>query len=448
MIHLRIALPLTLASLILAAPRVASACQPRTVCIRWDTEIIDNGFGEGIVLEKTIPARGARVTLLRPPPETPFSTFLDEEGCMTFETQFAYGHKLIVHGEAWVGWYDLNGPIHILTQRQMIKGDTTSGFVWPIDLQGLAPDDVVEVSIHTEKDDPIAPLLALSTEVMYRLDKLGVLPPPNAELRIQFLDWYGNARGGCGLIQVGPDSFREKFVVAHEIGHWLQCEWNGAFGMTDPKTQYGYAPTDDPCEFDVVVPMWMDKMIGTDGGDHGLRSAEWSTPAMREGFAHFVAALAFNWFEDFNNDEDEDGIFRYYKDIDPSYTSYTSFVDPQGDNYRVSLFGGAPNQTPLGGENRWTEGECPQDWEVEHVSSELDWMRFFWFFLTRSGDAPTLSQILGFFAYVAQNDTVDLVNAWPELRAKLDVAPGMSSFADRFEDANCAMGVYNADTCQ
>ena len=82
---------------------------------------------------------------------------------------------------------------------------------------------------------------------------------------------------------------------------------------------------DPPCQFSIAA------IGGADSGWHGLRSAEYSSGALTEGFAHFIAAAAFN-------NIDEDGIFTYYKAINPAIASdYQDLVDA---NYAVSLQGG------------------------------------------------------------------------------------------------------------
>jgi len=421
-----------------AYSRPVSACNERSVCVYWNSEISDNDVGEDYLIDDDIRARGARVTLMRPVPEPPISTFLDENGCLSFETQYAYGHKLLVYADAWIGTTD---PVRIYAQRQeTIDGPIETDFVWIVDLQGLAPDDTVTVPIKADATDPIAPLMAIATATMYRLSEEGLLPAAPPSMYIQYLDWKGNARFVGSGIQVGPDSFREKFLVAHEIGHWLQWHWGGEIG---DSTEYGYKPMDDPCKFGVVkLYDFMDNELPSDASSHGLRSAEWSTPAMSEGFAHLIATAVFNDYIDPGDNTDEDGIFRYYKDIDvKKYDDYQAFAEA---NSRVSLLGdGIP---PLGGELRWTENQCPNDWAEQEVSTELDWMRLFWHILTRSGTPPTLKEMLEFLNFIASSPNiyaVDHINVWCEIRDAVDDSPVMGTFAARFDQANIDTGVYN-----
>lgn len=430
----------------LLAPHAASACSSRTVCVTWKSQIQDDDVGESVVLGEAIPARGAKVTLIPPTPEHPVNTFLDQDGCVTFETQYAYGHKLIVHNEAWVGTLDPLDLTRVRVIREPERFEYQEDFIWVVDLHGLAPDDTVNVSIEPEEGDPIGPLMAVSTAVMHQFYELDIMPSApyfwgtKPTLEIIYTDYKANANGACRTVSLGPDSRREKFVMAHEMGHWLKCEWGGDFGSYDDYVTYDY-PSDDPdCQFDVVMGE-----IPSGAGSHGIRSAEWSLPAMNEGFAHLVASITFNDFADPSNLESEDGIFQYYKDINlESVPAYADFVNV--GKSRVSLLGTGS----LGGQNRWVDQKCNADWTEEHVSSELDWMRFFWYLLTHEGDAPTLREVLAWMDF-ARDDPItyvfDLVNVYSALLLAAEDSD-MEPFVERIEDANCEHGVYNGTSCQ
>lgn len=112
----------------------------------------------------------------------------------------------------------------------------------------------------------------------------------------------------------------------------------------------------------------------------------------------------------------------------------------------MSLYGGT-NVNTLGGKNRWTDSMCTNDWAEPGVSSEIDWLRFFWHYWTRSGTSPTLPEILEFFAWVVdENYAIDDTNVGTVLRTALGESQ-WSSFGGRFEQANCDMGAYNENTC-
>ncbi len=230
MVCIRKVLPIVLAAGVLAAPQIASACHNVTVCLNWQPKLIDEGFGEVYLLGETVRARGARVTFIRPAPEPPLSGILGQDGCMTFETQFAYGRTCgLCRG---VGRNP--GGVSLHAHRKPLAMKTSCPF-WLVDLHGMAPDDVVEALIGDEKTDPISPLMAVATEVIARLGELDVIPEGSPELKFVFKDYWAGAEGSCGLINIGPDSYHEKFVIAHEIGHWLQCEWGGDLGDPPPR---------------------------------------------------------------------------------------------------------------------------------------------------------------------------------------------------------------------
>lgn len=453
------ALPIVLAGFAFAAPQVASACEPRKICFHWLAAINDDGFG--IEIGKEVRASGARITLIRPAPEPPVVGFLDEEGCMAFESQFAEGHKAVVYADAWVG-----------TPRQRIRAfwqrfETTTFNLdkspyWVVDLVGLAPNDndVVPFPIN-DKDDanPVAVLMAILTAVMNRFDELGVIPlvpPAGGYPLIGFpgvtafaKNWEGGAQAGCETAVFGPESYQDKFVIGHEMGHWLQCNWDANVN----EGGYEYEADSLPCMFKALDNVENLDGVGIPKGNidaHGLRSAEYSGAAFAEGFAQFVASVLFNPIDT----ADADGIFRYYKEIDPDEFD-GAYEDLVIHNYMVSLEGNAD----LGGQNGWAENQCNMDWIKGAVSTELDWMRFLWRFLMKAGTRPTFREILEFFAYVKEDpdnafsafggffSALSHCNTWPGLDFALDWSIEYNQFRSRFQEANDVMGVYNGSTC-
>lgn len=90
---------------------------------------------------------------------------------------------------------------------------------------------------------------------------------------------------------------------------------------------------------------------------------------------------------------------------------------------------------------------CTADWAEETVTSEIDWMRFLWRFLTANGSKPTLQQILEFlnFADTEYGAGLDDDVVWPVLHdAMSDQESGMLQFLTRFEYYTDEMGVYSA----
>ena len=309
MMHLRAALSIALASLALATPGVAAACEERTICINWDGAFEDKGVGEDyyhIQGWDVVPARGARVALIRPAPEPPIGRYLDDDGCMTFESQFAYGHTLTVYAEAVIA------GVKVFTDRSdTIDSPAESGIFWKVDVSGVSPGQPTYKTLVNEEHRPFSALMAATTAVLVRFDELGVIPPSDPdppELTVGFIDATVGAVGSCKRIDIGPDGYRHKYLIAHELGHWLQCEWGAILGDPSLSTEYGYSALDSACVFgpeDLHPAHDLSGEIITDDrrGGHAIRSAERNMPAFKEGFAHFIAAVVFN------DIAEDDGVF-------------------------------------------------------------------------------------------------------------------------------------------
>lgn len=436
--------PVVFGVALVAASGEASACNTTTICLRWAADFVDNDFGEDYTLADDTPAAGARVSIIRPSPEPPLSMFLDDQGCAEFETQFALGHKMVVYADAVIG----DPLVRVRPFRSVEDQNANQQYFWIVDVQGLAPGDVVYQTIVKDGDDPIVPMMAAATAVLQRFDALGLIAHAEEQLDLVYRADQGNAGCNCDgvapeAIHIGPDAYREKFVMAHEMGHWIQAQWSGV-GVG--ANAYSYEPVDADCQFaiEALFDENMNPIVGN-GNSHGIRSAEWSSGALVEGYAHFLASVAFN------DTAQEDGIFRYYKDIDLAMVpSYQDFVD---DMSLVSLAGGAASGT-LGGRNQWVANMCSADWNVplqvatldDEVTSEIDWMRFWWRFATeQDGLKPSLPQIMAFMAFVQSDYAWDDTNVWPKLRQALQVpASGMGvAYLSRFDAISAEMGVYN-----
>jgi hypothetical protein len=165
----------------------------------------------------------------------------------------------------------------------------------------------------------------------------------------------------------------------------------------------------------------------------------------------------------FGNANDDDtstpeAVFRYYKEIntDPNGdgASYGCFVDPDCDNYRVSLLG----TNDLGGEPAWVENMCVEDWEeyqtappmphAVEISSEIDWMRFWWQFvfhdlpMVPTTPKPGLEDLFYLFdVYVANQVPTGI--RWTEMHDIVSTDASLDDFVDRFEAFSDENGVYN-----
>jgi hypothetical protein len=106
---------------------------------------------------------------------------------------------------------------------------------------------------------------------------------------------------------------------------------------------------------------------------------------------------------------------------------------------RVSLLGGA-NPVPWGGADAWVRNECGNDFETplqsgteeSEVTTELDWLRFWWHFVTSEdsglGNKATFKEVVQLIAHT-QNEfpwgnssghATDPHFLWPQLEAACD----------------------------
>ncbi|MFO0636954.1 MAG: hypothetical protein U0168_29335 [Nannocystaceae bacterium] len=433
--------------------RTASACKPTTVCFYWEAAWDDSNVGEDYLTSGPVEASGARVVLLRPPPETPLTSSLDTEGCITFDTQYSYGHKALVYADAVIGGVRLLPAIN--NNTDVTNRAVPRTLFWEVHMQGLEPNGsapaMVAAEIGLDQGDPhvrMLPIFAAATATLRRFEQLGVMPPTldaDETIYLAYRPVFGNARCWCdgtspSVVDIGVDSFREKFVLAHELGHWLDATWNGV-GVGVGAKNYFYDPVDAPCQFGINPAVDMDmNLINSDAQFHGIRSAEWGGGALVEGIAHFVAAVTWN------DPAEEAGIFRYYKDIElvGNPSPYQAFVD---GGSLVALEGGVAAGT-VGGQSRWVATQCPTDWAVwsmtQDVTSEIDWMRFWWRFLSdQATNQPTLGQILGFTAFVEASATPwAATQVWPQLSDNVEaVGSPLLGFGQRFTDIADEEGV-------
>jgi hypothetical protein len=94
------------------------------------------------------------------------------------------------------------------------------------------------------------------------------------------------------------------------------------------------------------------------GEQHALTSLEYTSAAIMEGFAHFLAADAYN------DHTETSGRFTYYKDALGFPRDIPLEGDPDADDAEPWL------------SNRFAERVC--DTTSENAGTELDWLRFFW----------------------------------------------------------------------
>jgi len=472
-------------------PKYAAACDEKKICVKYTTnEFQDNSPESGAVplgtpvtdpetgvTQLLVDATGVRVTIIRPPPEPPLGLHLDADGCVEFPTQFAAGHQVMVYPDALVGGgQDVRITVHD----------------WDPTFTGGGGFDVSEHTLVPRSGDvcdipPIADgaevwcspseyewwgTMAVATHFVNKLDAL-----PGSPLSGEDLDFVSLSTDGPGIafyafdegnLALGQGASRHRFIVAHEMGHWIhsrvQIAEDGP-SSSDLRPIYGYPAAchvdpvgpDPACKFAVVYDQptldpGFEMNLKNKLELHGIRSSEYSSAAMVEGFAHFAAAVAFN------DISEEAGMFVYYKDIDyDAVPAYQAFVEDDG--YRVDLPGSVNG---LGGTVAWVENECPNDFDTAYgdgssmqvstaISSEIDWLRFFWEFLTLQSQPPQpefweipqwLAHALIFDsepwseAACTTEDVLREMRVCGPLMNTLDLDPGnagLDAYADRFD---------------
>lgn len=161
-----------------------------------------------------------------------------------------------------------------------------------------------------------------------------------------------NGGGSCcdsGSLYADPGdgSGMKKYVIAHELGHCLLYKAN-----ENHSSGGSYALNQQPCD-GVADPT-----------GHEMNSKEWQNSAMNEGFAHYYAAVAFN------NSTESDCKFRNYKNVDWDR-------DDAGDaTYNTDCESGMSSFSVDGAD--YTGDYCVGSGSTTNVSTEYDYLRFFW----------------------------------------------------------------------
>jgi hypothetical protein len=236
-----------------------------------------------------------------------------------------------------------------------------------------------------------------------------------------------------------------KFVVSHEVSHWVHNMVYLDEGIFPPLDagDYRYDAQDADCNWCTNL----DEPEECPEREHALRSAELSHAAVIEGFAQFGAAVTYN------DPTEGDGVFRYYKDL-AAFPEYDDLVDGY---YQVSL-----ENDDEGGTDAWVQTMCLPDYnspdnEGPHVSSEIDWMRTFWRFVTDdtySGSLASVADVHTIVVEAAHNNwNADIIDPGPPpivddtyaWQAVVEAADDLLQPVqdERLGEITAALGVYN-----
>lgn len=384
-------------------------------CMRWVYQSIDSGFGEDHYQQgHLMKARGMKITIDHANWAQPRTFYCNTiNGCVSFESDENTGFLVTVHAEARVG-----GDKQLFVKAFDTKADAISDPdnppVWMfVANPGGQPRRVYYQNEASEESN----LMAFGSFTLHWIDNVTSPGLPGPDTLFMLTD-NPDCAGSCQstkYAEIQPGSSNRKFLVSHEVGHWINREWVG--------NDMGYnngtwtANSGDPdCAFAGV-------------GSHAMRSKEYSVAAFIEGFAHYLGAITWN---DYNQSS---GIFKYYKEIGDA-----AYADMAEDNWRVDLEGAGAD--PLGGVSNWMANMCTVH---DGHGVEMDWMRFLWDYRTNNNllPRPDHHDIFRLIQFTrSDHPWADNLHAYDAmLEAIQDPALGQLMFVDRWETLAAFNGV-------
>lgn len=320
-------------------------------CMRWVYESIDSGFGEdyyqqGIYMK----ARGMKVVVDHANWASPLTFYGSRNnGCFSFPAAENSGFEVTIFAEARLGEND-----DITLQTFDTKAQALAGKVleWH---QVVNPGGLPRRIYLQNEACEESSVMAFSSFMFHWIDSQTSpsLPGPKT---LKLLTDNPSCEGSCqpyDYVEMKPGDGNRKFLVGHEVGHWIHRKWSTTLGLH--AGAYDDNAGGPNCEFNGV-------------GSHAMRSRETAAGAFIEGFAHYLSSLAWN------DHNDVEGWFKYYKEVQsPAY------ADMEADNWRIDLEGNGQN--PSGGISAWMENMCTP---ISGHSVEMDWLRFYWDYRTVS----------------------------------------------------------------
>lgn len=377
----------------LALPSVAEAAT-HTWCVRWATTFQDSGVGEDYGTASTWYGRGVRVAVT--PPGGGIQTYYarKSDGCFVFSHIATSGFNVKVYAETRIGQaqqddiivrgFSSMDALEFWMDLPLI--DNLEYWEW-VNFAPTCSGGSCSATLTTSPNtDPVAMMTAAATWTIYAVDNntspgltgdrevfvvnegcpSSVCDDDECSCQYESDGWNGD------LLYIQPDQngARRKFLIGHEAGHWLHRQWAGG-----PLISHN-----DIYDIDDVTVTACDSQLWNVPGGHAMRSQEYQGGAFIEGFAHFMAALAFNDYTEPN------AWFKYYKDTTtPNYTFDTIDVEAAG-------------AAPPGGAVNWLHlaagCDCDDSFHgCDEYGVEMDWLRFYWDYRENAGVAPTHRQI-------------------------------------------------------
>ncbi|MFT5154849.1 MAG: hypothetical protein ACI841_004857 [Planctomycetota bacterium] len=339
-------------------------------CMRWVYQSIDSGFGEDYYTSGSLmKARGMKVIVDHANWTQPRTFFCNDiNGCFSFASDENMGFEVTVFAEARLGGDD-NVTVRgfdTIAQANVNNPDQTQKWIFTAN-PGGTPRRVY----YQSGAGDMASLMAFGSFVFHWVDhKTSPRLAGDRDLLLVTESCQGGSCQSGDQVRMKPGDSNRKFLVGHEVGHWLHRQWtNDQMGYDNATWS---ANSGDPeCAFAGV-------------GSHAMRSKEYAVGGFIEGTAHYLAALAWN------NHDSQQAIFKYYKEIDDAVYS-----DMAADNWIVEIEG---QVGALGGTTNWMENEC---FVSDGHSVEMDWMRFWWDYRTNPGVGPNHYDIFDLISFTS-----------------------------------------------
>ena len=421
-----LASPAVVAVLVAAAPRLALAVQHK-LCLRWRVDAIDRTSGN--LTETTAlqwPARGARVRISHTSGAIITTTRTNTtDGCVTFNvigqpgdpTPVTVFRNVRVFYDTRVGTPASGQTVGRVQVRGFFDGVQEGG---DTDVSTMILNVGFQLNFHdgtyaatVDVGSGVAPMsisMASVSHTLHRVDTAMIAnkpaAPPLLKVILQPCQYSASSNWSClgtglGKLWLTPDedngSTARKFVSGHEAGHWLDFHWGGttgSFASTGGSPSYTFAASPaqqlllkETCRF-----TW-ESIGGQKDSAHAMRSQEHQTAAVSEAFAHFMALFAYN-----NATATSNAMFKYYK------TQTASNVDgnyPENDVYlAATAFTSSFIPTPFPFLTSTSGCDCTTLGNCSGKSTEMQWMRAYWWYLLRDEPAPgstppTLTEFFG-----------------------------------------------------
>lgn len=372
------------------APDGQEAVYFHTACVSYQVQTVDSGFtnSQGLTEDYwtnadsgiSVFAHGARIVI----GSTTYDT--NALGCVTFTSAYP---AFVANVKVWAYATDIdgnyvrmhNGPSNSpssypgSTYSWMVNNVTfVSGATTPVPAGGFSPRATAMATLafsHFRYHD------GMGDRALHVSDLGGSNPLDDADCSANFnyLNNVADDRSYIRLVTANAahcDNHNQanKFVVAHEYGHAYAHQYANV-AVTSPAAHDHSATPRGTCSF-----------FNSDGYVYGNNSKEWSSIAIREGFAHFVSARIWN-------DPSADGQFRW-----------SGSHDLERWNPANAVGGRLVNECCPG-----TSPECRSSLNGAGVLT--DWMRALWDLHTDSTCDLTKIEMAAFYAWTIGQPGLD-----------------------------------------